>query len=104
MAAKILQAGKVKPSCAQIMGAALLLFFLVSPSSMAQRCPGKEEWPELVGRDGSTAEAIIKAENPYVTTVDIVPKGSSVIHDFRCDRVFVWVDANNTIYLTPRTG
>ncbi|KAF3788984.1 Glu protease inhibitor [Nymphaea thermarum] len=95
--------GKVRASCTQIMAVALFVL-LLSASSMAQGCKGKNSWPELVGRDGSTAEAIIKAENPYVKTVQIVPEGSFVIQDFRCDRVFVWVKPNNTIYLTPKIG
>ncbi|KAF3788988.1 hypothetical protein EJ110_NYTH19780 [Nymphaea thermarum] len=88
---------------ARVMGIALLFFFLLSASSMAQfdTCLGK---PELVGKDGSTAEAIIKAENPRVNFVFTVPEGSSVIKNFDCRRVFVWVKPNGKIYLVPRLG
>ncbi|KAF3788998.1 Glu protease inhibitor [Nymphaea thermarum] len=96
--------GKVRPSCAQIMGAALLFFFLLSASSMAQDCKGKSSWPELVGKQGQDAPPIIQAENPDVKEVHIVKEGTMVLTDFRCDRVRVWIKPNGTIYEAPTIG
>ncbi|CAK9146377.1 unnamed protein product [Ilex paraguariensis] len=64
---------------------------------------GKSSWPELVGVQGETAVAIIERENPLVNAI-IVPEGSFVIQDFRCSRVWVWVDKNGTVYRVPRIG
>ncbi|KAK1295899.1 hypothetical protein QJS10_CPB15g01999 [Acorus calamus] len=65
-------------------------------------CKGKSEWPELVGVQGDVAAATIEEENPLVTA-EIVKKGSSVTQDFRCDRVWVWVD-DGKVYRVPRIG
>ncbi|MQM15250.1 hypothetical protein Taro_048193 [Colocasia esculenta] len=54
-------------------------------------CKGKSSWPELVGVDGKKAVAIIERQNPLVDAI-IVKEGSAVPLDFRCDRVWVWVD------------
>ncbi|XP_031503070.1 inhibitor of trypsin and hageman factor-like [Nymphaea colorata] len=90
----------------RVMGIALLFFFLLSATSIAQAatCKGKSAWPELVGKDGSTAEAIIKAENPRVNFVFPVTEGSTVRKNFDCRRVFVWIKPNGKIYLVPRLG
>ncbi|CAK9146379.1 unnamed protein product [Ilex paraguariensis] len=70
---------------------------------MSSQCKGKGSWPELVGVKGETAVAIIERENPLVTAI-IVPEGSSIILDVRCDRVWVWVDKNGIVYLVPKIG
>ena len=64
---------------------------------------GKKSWPELVGVQGTVAEARIERENPLVDA-KIVPEGSVVIQDFRCDRVWVWVDKNGVVYRVPIIG
>lgn len=64
---------------------------------------GKNSWPELLGVDGGKAVAIIEKENTLVTAI-IVPEGSVVIQDFRCNRVWVWVDRYNIVKHVPRTG
>ncbi|KAG6732659.1 hypothetical protein I3842_01G189300 [Carya illinoinensis] len=69
----------------------------------SDECKGKSSWPELVGVKGNVAEATIERQNPLVDAV-IVPKGSSVITDFRCDRVWVWVDENGIVYQVPVIG
>ena len=53
---------------------------------------GKRSWPELVGVKGTVAEATIERENSLVNAI-VVPQGSGVTADFRCDRV--WVFYNN---------
>ncbi len=52
---------------------------------------------------GTVAEATIERENPLVDA-KIVPKGSVVIQDYRCDRVWVWVDKNGVVYRVPNIG
>ncbi|KAG6515192.1 hypothetical protein ZIOFF_025577 [Zingiber officinale] len=66
-------------------------------------CAGKGSWPELVGVDGEEAAAVIIAENRGVTT-RIVEMGSFVIQDFRCDRVWVWVDKQGKVARVPIVG
>ncbi|KAK4493400.1 hypothetical protein RD792_017698 [Penstemon davidsonii] len=54
-------------------------------------CPGKDAWPELVGALGQVAERVIERENPNVNAI-VVRDGTIVTADFRCDRVWVWVN------------
>ncbi|KAG8653969.1 hypothetical protein MANES_05G086322v8 [Manihot esculenta] len=53
--------------------------------------PCKNAWPELVGVDGNCAVAIIEKENKHVEAT-ILKDGTPVTKDFRCDRVWVWVN------------
>ena len=64
---------------------------------------GKSSWPELVGVEGKVAEATIQRENSLVDAI-IVPEGSNVPFDFRCDRVWVWVDKDGIVYQVPTIG
>ncbi|MQL98921.1 hypothetical protein Taro_031637 [Colocasia esculenta] len=66
-------------------------------------CKGKSSWPELVGFRGRQAVGIIERENPRVEA-SIVPEGSGVTTDFRCDRVWVWVDKHGIVTMTPKIG
>lgn len=66
-------------------------------------CAGKKSWPELVGVDGKVAEGRIEKENPLVNAI-IVPDGSSVTFDFRCDRVWVWIDKDGIVKQIPIIG
>ncbi|KAG9152054.1 hypothetical protein Leryth_025873 [Lithospermum erythrorhizon] len=70
---------------------------------MASECEGKSSWPELVGTEGNYAKQVIERENCLVTAV-LVPEGSSVTLDFRCDRVRVWVNQNNIVTRAPFIG
>ncbi|KAK4586183.1 hypothetical protein RGQ29_023400 [Quercus rubra] len=72
---------------------------------MASECEGKNSWPELVGVQGTVAEATIERENPSVDAI-IVEEGSVVPQDFRarCDRVWVWVDKNGIVTRVPVIG
>ncbi|KAK8693965.1 hypothetical protein V6N13_071535 [Hibiscus sabdariffa] len=62
--------------------------------------PGKSSWPELVGTNGERAKATIERENPNVGAI-VLRDGTPVTRDFRCDRVWVWVDANGRVVRTP---
>ncbi|XP_028780813.1 proteinase inhibitor-like, partial [Neltuma alba] len=64
---------------------------------------GKSSWPELVGQKGEIAEATIERENPLVDAI-IVDEGSGVITDFRCDRVWVWVNCDGIVTQIPKIG
>ncbi|CAK8572075.1 unnamed protein product [Lathyrus sativus] len=66
-------------------------------------CKGKRSWPELVGVDGKVAEGRIEKENPLVNAI-IVLDGSFVPLDFRCDRVWVWVDKHGIVTQIPKIG
>ncbi|CAL0321139.1 unnamed protein product [Lupinus luteus] len=66
-------------------------------------CKGKSSWPELVGVQGTEAEATIERENPLVDA-KIVLEGTSVTDDFRCDRVWVWIDTNGIVKKVPTIG
>uniref|UniRef100_A0A803LFF3 Uncharacterized protein n=1 Tax=Chenopodium quinoa TaxID=63459 RepID=A0A803LFF3_CHEQI len=71
---------------------------------MSSECPGKNVWPELVGENGKEAAEIIKKENPNVIEATVLPDGTAVIENFRCDRVWVWVDCNGLVVRPPMTG
>ncbi|CAA0828026.1 Serine protease inhibitor- potato inhibitor I-type family protein [Striga hermonthica] len=66
-------------------------------------CPGKNSWPELVGRNGADAEKVIESENTRVNAI-VVREGTPVIQDFRCDRVWVWVDGRGVVVRAPTIG
>ncbi|KNA20989.1 hypothetical protein SOVF_047400 [Spinacia oleracea] len=66
-------------------------------------CKGKNVWPELVGENGKEAAIIIERENPNVEAI-VLPDGTAVTDDFRCDRVWVWVDCNRLVVRPPTIG
>ncbi|KAK7268796.1 hypothetical protein RIF29_21505 [Crotalaria pallida] len=66
-------------------------------------CKGKSSWPELVGVKGTVAETTIERENPLVNAI-IVAEGTTVTGDFRCDRVWVWVNTNGIVKQVPKIG
>ncbi|GMN48926.1 hypothetical protein TIFTF001_018101 [Ficus carica] len=66
-------------------------------------CPGKNSWPELVGANGQEAEKQIEKENKNVDAI-IVHEGDAVITDYRCDRVWVWVNDYGIVTRVPIIG
>ncbi|XAR57373.1 hypothetical protein NMG60_11025493 [Bertholletia excelsa] len=52
------------------------------------QCKGKNAWPELVGKNGDYAKKVVEKENPHVNAI-VLPEGSPVPLDFRCDRVYI---------------
>ncbi|KAG8653976.1 hypothetical protein MANES_05G086462v8 [Manihot esculenta] len=64
--------------------------------------PGKWAWPELVGKDGNVAAAIIEKENKNVYA--IVTKGPIIDASFSCYRVRVIVDENGKVIVIPNIG
>ncbi|KAL1532234.1 hypothetical protein AAHA92_32265 [Salvia divinorum] len=63
-------------------------------------CPGKSSWPELVGKKAEEAAVVIESENPLVNTIILVV-GTPTTKDFRCDRVWIWVDECGYVLRTP---
>ncbi|EYU32854.1 hypothetical protein ABFS82_01G093000 [Erythranthe guttata] len=70
---------------------------------MSDECKGKESWPELVGVPGNVAVATIERENPLVNAIILQPRTFPIL-DFRCDRVWVYVDGNGNVRRVPMIG
>ncbi|KAL7160369.1 hypothetical protein ABFS83_01G090700 [Erythranthe nasuta] len=70
---------------------------------MSTECRGKRSWSELVGVPGNVAATTIERENRLVNAI-IVPPGNSIITDFRCDRVWVFVNGNGNVTRVPSIG
>ncbi|KAL1547154.1 hypothetical protein AAHA92_23661 [Salvia divinorum] len=66
-------------------------------------CPGKTSWPELVGKNGDDAAAVVESENRHVNAI-VLKDGTPVTRDFRCDRVWVWVDDHGVVVRAPKVG
>ncbi|KAI3913587.1 hypothetical protein MKW92_043243 [Papaver armeniacum] len=74
-----------------------------NPIKMTSECPGKNSWPELVGFYGETAARIIERENPNVNAI-VLLEGTPTTLDFRCDRVWVFVNEAGKVVQTPTIG
>ncbi|XP_024023749.1 proteinase inhibitor [Morus notabilis] len=70
---------------------------------MASECQGKSSWPELLGKNGEEAAKQIEKENKNVDA-KVILEGTAVTKDFRCDRVWVWVNNYGTVTEVPRVG
>ncbi|MED6223107.1 hypothetical protein PIB30_070802 [Stylosanthes scabra] len=66
-------------------------------------CPEKNSWPELVGAKGEEAAERIEEENPKIHAI-VVLDGSIVTMDYRCSRVWVWVNKHGHVVRVPRRG
>jgi hypothetical protein len=64
----------------------------------------KTSWPELVGKPGTDAKAVIEKEEPCLTQVVIIPEGSAVTLDFRLDRVRIFVGSTGDVVVSPTVG
>jgi hypothetical protein len=53
--------------------------------------------------DGDEAAKKIERENEKVDAI-VVPVGYVVIMDFRCNRVWVWVDKHGIVTRVPKMG
>ncbi|KAI3992635.1 hypothetical protein MKX01_007957 [Papaver californicum] len=71
---------------------------------MASICKGKSSWRELVGVNGDTAAATIKRQNGNIVSAIVVLEGTGVPDDFRCTRVWVWVNSSGIVTTTPVIG
>ncbi|KAL8166270.1 hypothetical protein V2J09_007769 [Rumex salicifolius] len=52
------------------------------------------EWPELVGAEAEKAKTVIENTNKFVTVVSIGQHGGGITN-FCCNRVYLFLDANN---------
>ncbi|TVU11422.1 hypothetical protein EJB05_45008, partial [Eragrostis curvula] len=59
-------------------------------------CRGKMAWPELLGKKGKEAKAVIEKENPYVNQAIYAPQDTIVTDEYCCNRVRIYVDCKNT--------
>lgn len=59
-------------------------------------CVGSRPWPELLGKPGTEAKAIIEGRRPGCK-VHVIREGSSVTHDYRTNRVRVYVDKDGIV-------
>ncbi|KAL0540043.1 hypothetical protein IC582_024271 [Cucumis melo] len=72
---------------------------------MADICaPEKNQWPELVGIEATTAEYIIKKDNPKVENVVVLLAGSGTTKDIRFDRVWLFVNIHGIVVERPTVG
>lgn len=67
-------------------------------------CVGKDSWPELVGVSGEEAAKVIEKENSFVNAIIVPPTQSFIPSDYRCDRVWVFVDDDGIVTRVPLIG
>jgi len=65
----------------------------------------KQSWPELEGKEGEEAKAIIEKEMLGIgAIVVVIPEDAVVTMDFRTDRVRIYVNTVGKVSVTPRVG
>jgi len=72
---------------------------------------GKSSWPELVGKKGSEAKAVIQRENPAIDAVVYAPQDAIVTDKYCCNRVRLIMNCdagcdydNATVFQAPIVG
>jgi len=63
-------------------------------SKMAEQ--KKSKWPELVGKTGEEAKAVILEEQPNLNVI-VLHKNSPTTRDLRRDRVWIFVHDDGTV-------
>ncbi|KAL3329017.1 hypothetical protein AABB24_036230, partial [Solanum stoloniferum] len=66
-------------------------------------CPGKQSWPELVGKPAEYAKKIIEKENP-IAHISVLFPGMLRPANYVCGRVFLVVDWEAIVKITPIMG
>lgn len=64
----------------------------------------RQEWPELVGKDGKEARDFIMQQSGNSLQVFVVPNDSAVTADFVTDRVRIWINDDGTVSRPPKIG
>ena len=64
---------------------------------------GRRKWPELVGKSGGEAKAIVESEAPHLKVV-VVPEGSMVTMDHNLQRVRIYINASGAVARPPKLG
>ncbi|XP_049374556.1 proteinase inhibitor I-B-like isoform X3 [Solanum verrucosum] len=67
-------------------------------------CPGKQSWPELVGKSAGYAKQVIEKENSIVHEVRLLFPGMVRPLNYVCGRVFLVVDFKLVVQVTPSMG
>ena len=72
---------------------------------------GKFSWPELVGKKGKEAKAVIQRENPAIDAVVYAPQDAIVTDKYCCNRVRLIMNCdagcdydNATVFQVPIVG
>lgn len=76
------------------------------------KCRGnKFSWPELVGKKGKEAKAVIYKENPNIGAVVYAPQDAIVVDTYCCNRVRLIMNCdagcdyeNATVFQVPIVG
>jgi len=64
----------------------------------------KKSWPELVGKTGEEAKAIIKSERPDLTKVEVLDENAPTTRDLSYSRVRIFVDGKQKVVRPPHAG
>ncbi|ESN93030.1 hypothetical protein HELRODRAFT_69476 [Helobdella robusta] len=64
----------------------------------------KTSWPELVGKCGEEAKAIVLRERPDLSEVEVIRDNSPVTMDYREDRVRIFTDEHGKVSCPPSCG
>ncbi|CAL5038309.1 unnamed protein product [Urochloa decumbens] len=89
------------------------LEWVCQPNSHSHpNCRGtKFFWPELVGKKGKEAKAVIQKENPYISAVIYSPQDDIITDDYCCNRVRLLMNCdagcdyeNATVFQVPMVG
>ncbi|KAH0634220.1 hypothetical protein KY289_037167 [Solanum tuberosum] len=67
-------------------------------------CPGKQSWPELVGKSAGYAKQVIEKENSIVHEVRLLFPGMVKPLNYVCGRVFLVVNFKLVVQVTPSMG
>ncbi|WMV47907.1 hypothetical protein MTR67_041292 [Solanum verrucosum] len=67
-------------------------------------CPGKLSWPELVGKSAGYAKQVIEKENSIVHDVRLLFPGMPKPGSLVCGRVFLYVNFELVVQVTPIMG
>ena len=74
-------------------------------SGAAAPVPGKNAWPELVGKTVAEAKALVEAEGAgRIAQVVEIPEGSMVTMDMREDRVRIFATPDGNVASVPIVG
>ncbi|XP_027775300.1 proteinase inhibitor I-B-like isoform X4 [Solanum pennellii] len=67
-------------------------------------CPGKQSWPELVGKSAIYAKEVIQKENPNVNDIRVFYPGMIGPFNYVCGRVLLVVNWKAIVQITPTIG
>ena len=56
-----------------------------------------------MGKKGEVAKRVIEKENQLVKGI-LVKHGNFVTHDYRCDRVWIWINDAGFVFKVPHIG